>query len=132
MEHIDGAVAACNGHSMCSCFKMDPPQPPPPYTQLTSSNTFTALLNIKPSLTGQENTTVRVKGLTFSLCKPCRQMGESGGLYSNIYNKIQLYTAYLYLETALHVSGSTSTHHQERIQMYLQHLVFVRPLQLQQ
>jgi len=24
-----------------------------------------------------------------------------------------------YLETALHVSGGTSTHHQERIQMYL-------------
>jgi len=30
-----------------------------------------------------------------------------------------------YLETALHVSGFTSTHHQERIQLYLQHLVFV-------
>jgi len=30
-----------------------------------------------------------------------------------------------YLETALHVSGRTSTHHQERIQLYLQHLVFV-------
>jgi len=25
-----------------------------------------------------------------------------------------------YLETALHVSGCTSTHHQERIQLYLQ------------
>jgi hypothetical protein len=32
---------------------------------------------------------------------------------------------YLYLETSLHVSGGTSTHHQERIQLYLQHLVFV-------
>jgi hypothetical protein len=31
-----------------------------------------------------------------------------------------------YLETALHVSGGTSTHHQESIQLYLQHLVFVR------
>jgi len=30
-----------------------------------------------------------------------------------------------YLETALHVSGDTSTHHQERKQLYLQHLVFV-------
>ena len=30
-----------------------------------------------------------------------------------------------YLETALHVSGGTSTHHQERKQLYLQHLVFV-------
>ena len=35
-----------------------------------------------------------------------------------------------YLETALHVSGGTPTHHQERIQLYLQHLVFVTPLLL--
>ena len=35
-----------------------------------------------------------------------------------------------YLETALHVSGGTSTHHQERTQLYLQHLVFVTPLLL--
>jgi len=35
-----------------------------------------------------------------------------------------------YLETALHVSGGTTTHHQERMQMYLQHLVFVTPLLL--
>jgi hypothetical protein len=41
---------------------------------------------------------------------------------------MQIYTAYLYLETTLHVSGGTTTHHQERIQLYLQHLVFVRPL----
>jgi hypothetical protein len=41
---------------------------------------------------------------------------------------MQLYTVYLYLETALHVSGGTSTHHQERIQMCLQYLVFVTPL----
>jgi hypothetical protein len=41
---------------------------------------------------------------------------------------MQRYTVYLYLETALHVSGGTSTHHQERIQ--LQHMVFVTPLLL--
>jgi len=35
-----------------------------------------------------------------------------------------------YLEIALHVSGGTSTHHQERIQLYLQHLVLVTPLLL--
>jgi hypothetical protein len=35
-----------------------------------------------------------------------------------------------YLETALHVSGGTTTHHQERKQLYLQHLVFVTPLML--
>ena len=43
---------------------------------------------------------------------------------------MQIYTIYLYLETALRVSGGTSTHHQERIQLYLQNLVFVRPLLL--
>ena len=37
---------------------------------------------------------------------------------------MQRYTIYLYLQTARHVSGGTSTHHQERIQLYLQHLVF--------
>jgi hypothetical protein len=35
-----------------------------------------------------------------------------------------------YLETALHVSGGTTTHHQERKQLYLQHLVFFTPLLL--
>ena len=35
-----------------------------------------------------------------------------------------------YLETALHVSGGTSTHHKECIQLCLQHLVFLTPLLL--
>jgi hypothetical protein len=50
--------------------------------------------------------------------------------YKCISNKMQRYTVYSYLNTALHVSGATSTHHQERIQLYLQHLVFVTPLLL--
>jgi hypothetical protein len=48
----------------------------------------------------------------------------------SISNTMQRYTIYLYLETALHVSGGTSTHHQELIQLYLQHLVFATPLML--
>jgi hypothetical protein len=48
-------------------------------------------------------------------------------IFQYISNKMQLYTVYLYLETALHVSGGTSTHHQERIQLYLKHLVVVTP-----
>jgi hypothetical protein len=43
---------------------------------------------------------------------------------------MQRYAVYSYLETAQDVSGSTSTHQQERIQLYLQHLVFVTPLLL--
>ena len=35
-----------------------------------------------------------------------------------------------YLETALHISGGTTTHNQERKQLYLQHLLFVTPLLL--
>jgi hypothetical protein len=50
--------------------------------------------------------------------------------YTCISNKMQRYTVYLYLETALHVTGGTCTHHQERIQLDLQHLVFVTPLLL--
>jgi hypothetical protein len=42
--------------------------------------------------------------------------------YTCISNKMQRY--------ALHVSGGTSTHHQERIQLYPQYLVFVTPLLL--
>jgi hypothetical protein len=46
-------------------------------------------------------------------------------IFQYISNEMQRYTFYLYLETALHISGGTSTHHQERKQLYLQHLVFV-------
>jgi hypothetical protein len=51
-------------------------------------------------------------------------------IFQYISNKMQRYTVCLYLETAIHVLGGTSTHHQERIQLYLQHLVFVTPLLL--
>jgi hypothetical protein len=50
--------------------------------------------------------------------------------YKCISNKMQSYTVYLYLETALYGSDGTSTQHQERIQLYLHHLVFVTPLLL--
>jgi len=43
---------------------------------------------------------------------------------------MQRYTVYLYLKTALNVSGGNSTHHQECTQLYLQHLEFVTPLLL--
>jgi hypothetical protein len=51
-------------------------------------------------------------------------------IFQYICNKIQRYTVYSYPETALHVSGGTSTPHQERIQLYLRHLVFVTRLLL--
>jgi hypothetical protein len=48
-------------------------------------------------------------------------------IFQYISNKMQRYAVYLYLETALHISSGTSTHHQVRIQLYLQHLVIVTP-----
>ena len=51
-------------------------------------------------------------------------------IFQYISNRMQRYTVYLYLKTALHVSGGTSTHHREGIQLYLQRLVFVTPLLL--
>jgi hypothetical protein len=48
----------------------------------------------------------------------------------NIYPTRCNVTQFIYLETVLHVSGSIITHHQERKQLYLQHLLFVRPLLL--
>jgi hypothetical protein len=53
-----------------------------------------------------------------------------GKFIVSISNKMQHYTVYLYLGTAVHVSGGISTLHQELIQLYLQHLVFVTPLLL--
>jgi hypothetical protein len=43
---------------------------------------------------------------------------------------MQRYAVYLYPENVLHVSGGISTNHQERIQLYLQHLLFVTTLLL--
>jgi hypothetical protein len=59
-----------------------------------------------------------------------RDLTFMGKCIVSISNKMQLYTVYLYLETALHVSGGTSTPQQGRIQLYLKHLVFVTPLLL--
>ena len=44
--------------------------------------------------------------------------------------KMKTLHSLFYLETDLHVLGGTTTHHQERKQLYLQLLVFVRPLLL--
>jgi len=51
-------------------------------------------------------------------------------IFQYVSNKMQLYTVYLYLKAALHVLGGIPTLHQERIKLYLQHLLFVRPLLL--
>jgi len=44
-------------------------------------------------------------------------------IFQYISKEMQLYTLYLYVETVLHISSVTPTHYQERIQLYLHHLV---------
>ena len=43
---------------------------------------------------------------------------------------MQHYTVYLYLDTALRISGGITTLRQEHTQLYLQYLVLVKPLLL--
>ena len=67
-------------------------------------------------------------------CKAVLKFNVHGSLHlKNILIYVQQDAALhnlFYLETSLHVSGGTSTHHQERKQLYLQHLLFVTPLLL--
>ena len=51
-------------------------------------------------------------------------------IFQYISNKMQRYTVYLYLENVLRVPSGIITHHQERKQLYLHHLVLVTPLLL--
>jgi hypothetical protein len=68
----------------------------------------------------------------------CRVYGNAFNVHGSVYHKnipihIQqdaMLNSLLYLEIALHVSGGTPTHHQEGIQLYLQHLVFITSLLL--
>ena len=49
----------------------------------------------------------------------------------DIFPKSCNITQFIYFwKTAVHVSGGTSTHHQEHTQLYLQYLVLVKPLLL--
>jgi hypothetical protein len=61
--------------------------------------------------------------------KPLKKVANGGSTYVPIcIQQDATLHSLLYLETVLHVSGGTSTHHQERMQLYLQRLVFVTPL----
>jgi hypothetical protein len=81
-------------------------------------------------LTESEDTRCCINPLNAELNPMCHLLILLGDLtfmspcIVSISNKMQRHTVYLYLETVLHVTGGTSTHHQERIQLYVQHLVF--------
>jgi hypothetical protein len=92
------------------------------------------------SLIDSDDTRCRINPLNAELNPICHSLILLGNLtfmgtcivsiFQYISNKMQRYTVYLYLETALYVSGGTFTHHQERIHLYLQHLLFVTTLLL--
>jgi len=81
-------------------------------------------------------------GLNLNFSNSCLERDRqekllSTGLIRRLFQYIYIYIqknatlqSLFYLETALHVSGGTSTHHQECKQLYLQHLVFVTSLLL--
>ena len=57
--------------------------------------------------------------------------GDKSKLHSDIFPTRCNITHFIYFwKTALHVSGGTSTHHQEHTQLHLQRLVLVKPLLL--
>ena len=99
-----------------------------------------AVGGVRHSSSGVHTTVSTASGICHTVTAICRYRGRVGtGLsvlwvaHANIPIYIQqdaTLHSFLYMETALHVSGGTSTHHQERIQLYLPHLLFVRPLLL--
>ena len=95
---------------------------------LLNDDSFT--LQIHNSVISPSWACTQLQNLTCSLQRT-QKFKES--LSSNILIYIQqdatLHSLF-YLETALHISGGTTTHHQDRKQLYLQHLVFVTPLLL--
>jgi len=64
-------------------------------------------------------------GICHTVIAICRYRGRVGTGLSVLW--VVYIHSLFYLETALHVSGGAITHHQERKQLYLQHLVFVTP-----
>ena len=64
--------------------------------------------------------------LLSDLTRRDREEGNDNNISIYIQHDATLHSLF-YLETTLQVSGGTCTHHQERKQLYLQHLVFVQP-----
>jgi hypothetical protein len=73
------------------------------------------------------------KSWSSSLCTVFSKHATKFNVHGSVHhNNILIYIqqdatlhSLFYPETALHVSGGIITHHQERKQLYLQHLVFV-------
>ena len=85
-----------------------------------------------PSMTGNKTDILDV--IRWEIQNKVHDFNVHGSVHHNniliyIQQDVTLHSLFC-LETALHVFGGTSTHHQERKQLYLQHLVFVIPWML--
>jgi hypothetical protein len=58
------------------------------------------------------------------MCNEMSKLSKQYSLLIYVQQDAMLHSLFC-LKTALHVSGSTTTHHHEHKQLYLQHLVFV-------
>ena len=84
--------------------------------------------NISPGLTCN---IAEVNDLPYRLIHQCEMFGDKQHYFCcNIHPTRYKVTQFIFLETALHVSGGTPTHHQEHKQLYVQQLIFVTPLLL--
>ena len=70
-----------------------------------------------------------MKGNTLQQWNCCVSISKYSNILIHVQQDATLHSLFN-LETALHVLGGTTTHNQERKQLYLQHLVFVTPLLL--
>src|SRR5215470_16566498 len=90
-----------------------------------SGNCFTCFGWYFHPSSGAHTTVSTASGICHTVTAICRHRGRVGTGLS------VLWVAYATHSTPLtHVSGGTSTHRQEGIQLYLQHLVFVTKLLL--
>ena len=95
-------------------------------------------MNFIPDVVYVKYFCIRARFFTGALIVAGREVSLEFNVHGSVYrNNVLIYIqqdatlhSLFYLETALHVSGGTSIHHQERKQLYLQHLVFVSPLLL--
>ena len=102
-----------------------------PVSCTAGTGSFTGVKQPGRDVNHPPHTALRLKTEYSPLDLHCPFWDEVHQQYSNILIYIQqdaTLHSLLFLEPALHVSGGSITHHQERKQLYLQHLVFVTPL----
>jgi hypothetical protein len=99
------------------------------YIHTQSSFTFTLSHRLQELFSIERTDMQLVEGCKDGQEESLKEQTDYILIYSYIQQDATLFSLF-YLETALHVSGGITIQHQERKQLYLQHLVFVTPLLL--